>query len=138
VRGVGHDATPLGVETLSIAWRSATVMRSWTCSRRAKTSTMRGILDRPMMRRRGCRPRARAVEGRQVVLAQAVELDVLDQHHLRAVLVKTPWPTTSSTVCELPCVSSRQAALDALGRARQSLAPGILAESVQQARMSAG
>jgi hypothetical protein len=33
------------------------------------------------------------------MLAEAVELDVLDEHHLRAVLAEDAVPTTSAAVC---------------------------------------
>ena len=59
------------------------VSRSCTCSRRANTSTSRGILLRPItLAVRNVGDVALAEERQQVMLAQAVEVDVLDDHHL--------------------------------------------------------
>ena len=59
------------------------VSRSCTCSRRAKMSTSRGILLRPItLPLRDVGDVALAEERQQVMLAQAVEVDVLDDHHL--------------------------------------------------------
>ena len=79
-------ATPSGSmlrRTVSAIWL---VMRSWICSRRANTSTSRGILLSPMT----CAARdvgdvALAEERQQVVLAEAVEVDVLHDDHLAVV-----------------------------------------------------
>ena len=65
--------------------RSATVSRSWTCGRRANTSTSRASFDSPVMRPSVARDVADvrdAVERHEVVLARGVHLDVLDQDHL--------------------------------------------------------
>ena len=61
------------------------VSRSCTCGRRAKTSTSRASLDRPVIRPSVAGDVADvrdAVERHQVVLAGAVDLDVRDQDHL--------------------------------------------------------
>ena len=65
--------------------KSATcwVSRSWTWSRRAYISTIRGIFDSPITRPVGdVRDVRRPEERQQVVLAQRVERDVLDDDHL--------------------------------------------------------
>ena len=78
--------TPLGWRCSIRKSAICLVMRSWTWSRREYISTMRGIFDRPMTRPLGMYATAAwPKNGKQVVLAQAVEGDVLDDHHLAVV-----------------------------------------------------
>ena len=103
-------------------------MRSWTCSRREYISTMRGILDRPITRPFGMYATAACAEERQqVVLAQAVEGDVLDDDHLAVVDVE-------DRVVDQPIgidpVAGGQLAVhapDARRRRGEALAIGVLA-----------
>ena len=109
------------------------VMRSWICSRRANTSTSRGILLRPMTRGvRNVGDVAFAEERQQMVLAHAVEIDVLDDDHLAVVNGEQ---RVVEHLVDIRAVATRQKPqrlLDAQRRARQTLAVGVFAQLVQQ------
>ena len=76
-------ATPRGRSTFSSVSAICTVRRSCTWRRRANISTRRGIFERPDHAAVRDVGDVHAAEERdQVVLAEAVEVDVLDEHHL--------------------------------------------------------
>ena len=79
-------ATPSGAIFSLMVSAISLVSRSCTWSRRLNTSTIRGILLRPMtLLARNVRDVTLAEERQQVVLAEAIEVDVLDDHHLAIV-----------------------------------------------------
>ena len=98
----------------AICW----VSRSWTCSRRAYISTIArdlGQADDPAARDVG--DRGRPEERQQVVLAQRVERDVLDDDHLAVVDVED---RAVDEPLRVDVVAGRQLGVhpvDALGRA---------------------
>jgi hypothetical protein len=67
-----------------------------------------------------------------VVLAQAVELDVLDDHHLRAVLLEDAVADDLLDGLALTLGQLVEGARHALGRAQQALALGVLTEVDEQ------
>lgn len=72
------------------------------------------------------------VEGQHVVFAQAVELDVLDQHHLRAVLLEHPLADDLADGLPVAGRQLGQAARNAIGGALEPLPSGVLAQAEKE------
>ena len=99
------------------------VSRSWIWRRRAKISTSRGILLRPItLPLRDVGDVAPAEERQQVVLAQAVEVDVLDDHHLVIIDGEQRVVEHGIDVGRVAAREEPERLLDALRRVDQSFA----------------
>ena len=122
-------ATPSGFTFSRMVSAIWLVSRSWICSRRENVSTSRGILLKPMhppLRNVG--DVAAAEERQQMMLAQAVEVDVLDDHHLVIIDGEQGVVEDRIDVRRIPAREEPQRFLDALGRVEQPLARRVFAK----------
>ena len=126
-------ATPSGAIFSRIVLAIWFVSRSCTWSRRLNTSTSRGILLRPMTRLLGMiGDVALAEERQQVVLAQAVEVDVLDDHHLAIIDREQRVVQHLVDVRRVPARQKLERLFDAFRRMGSPSRAGILAELREQ------
>ena len=127
--GLTDHPTPMGSSTFWMVSAISWVSRSWTCSRRANMSTMRGILLSPITLSRGQIGDVHLAEERQqVVLAHAEELDVLHDHHLVVLHVEQSPVDDLVDVHRVAAGEELQRPLGAQRRAHQAFALGIFTQ----------
>jgi hypothetical protein len=123
-------ATPCGLIFAMIVSAIWVVRRSCTWSRRANTSTRRGILLSPITFWVG--HVATAKERQQVVLTEAEDFDVLDNHHLVVGDLVERAVQDLIHILMIAAGQKTQGPSHALGRFEQPVARGILAQFADQ------
>ena len=124
------NTTPTPRASSSCITRSASssVIRSCTCGRRDRISTMRASLLSPTMCPFGkIRDVGLAEERQQMVLAHALEADVLDEHHF-VIFFGKRFPQDDGRIFAQPGEHLLIHACNALGRFTQTFAIGIFAD----------